>query len=79
MIGAGSLAPTTTKDALKAFLLVLSNAENGVVLKIQALKSSLACDQELHGGNHAGVCDEIEEAGNVLLKEDEVIRGVVVL
>ena len=79
VIGAGSLAPSTTKDALKAFLLVLSDTENGIIPEIQALKSCISCDQELNGGDHAGVGDEIEEAGNVLLIEYKVIRGVVVL
>ena len=79
VIRAGSLTPSTTKDALKAFLLMLSDTENRVVSKIQALKSSVSCDQKLHGGDHAGVGDEIEEAGDVLLKKDKVVRGVIVL
>ena len=79
VIGAGSLTPSTTKDALKAFLLMLSDTENRVVSEIQTLKSSVSCDQELNGGDHAGVGDEIEEAGNVSLKKDKVVRGVNVL
>ena len=79
VIRAGSLAPATTKDTLKAFLLMLSDAENRVVLKIQALQSSVSCDQKLNGGDHAGVRDEVEEAGDVLLKKDKVVRGVIVL
>ena len=70
-------APATTKDTLKAFLLVLSNAENGIILQIQALESSVSCDQELNGRDHAGVDDEVEEPGDVLLKEDEVVRRVI--
>ena len=79
MIRSRGPAPATTKDTLKAFLLVLSNAENRVILQIQALKSSVACDQELNGRDHAGMGDEVEEPGDVLLKEDKVVRGVILL
>ena len=74
-----SPAPAAAKDTLKAFLLVLSNAENGIIFQIQALESSVSCDQEFNGRDHAGVGDEVEEPGDVLLKEDEVVRGVVLL
>ena len=79
MIRARGLAPASPKDPLKAFLLVLSNAENRVILQIQALESSVACDQEFDSGDHAGMCDEVEETSDVLLKEYEVVRGIVVL
>ena len=79
MIRARGLAPASPKDPLKAFLLVLSNAENRVILQIQALESSVSCDQEFNGGDHAGVGDEVEEPCDVLLKEDKVVRGVVLL
>ena len=54
---------------------MLSNAENRVVLQVQALESSVACNQEFN--NHTGMCDEVEEPGDVLLKEDEVVRRVI--
>ena len=79
MVGARGLAPATTKDPLKTFLSVLSNAENRVVLQVQALGSSVACDQEFHSGDHAGMCDEVEEPVDVLLKEDQVIGGIILL
>ena len=77
MVGTRGLAPATSKDPLKTFLLVLSNAENRVVLQVQALESSVACNQEFN--NHTGMCDEVEEPGDVLLKEDKVICGIILL
>ena len=58
---------------------MLSNAKNRVVLQIQALETSVSCDQEFNGGDHAGVSDEVKEPSDVLLKEDKVVRGVILL
>ena len=60
MIGTRGLAPATTKDPLKTFLLVLSNAENRVVLQVQALESSVACDQEFNSGDHTGCVTKLK-------------------
>ena len=79
MIRSRGLTPASTKDPLKTFLLVLSNAENRVILQIQALEISVACDLEFNSGDHAGMCDEVEESGDVLLKEYKVVREVIVL
>ena len=49
MVGARSLAPATTKDSLKAFLVMLGNAEYRVVAEVQALERSIPCDQKLDG------------------------------
>ena len=76
MVRSRSLTPATTEDALKAFLLMLGNTKYGVVSEVQALKRGIPCDEKLDGGDHARMCDEVEEAGNVLLVEDEVIGGV---
>ena len=76
MIGSRSPAPTAAKDALKAFLLVLGNAENRIILKVQALKGSIPGDEELNGGDHPRMSDKIEETGDVLLVADEVVSGV---
>ena len=58
---------------------MLSDTEYRVISEIQALESGISCDQELNCGDHARMCDEVEEAGDVLLVEDEVIRGVIAL
>ena len=58
---------------------MLSNAENRVVLQVQALESCVACDQEFHCGDHSGMGDEVEEPSDVLLKENKVVSGVVLL
>ena len=79
MICTRSPAPTATKDALKAFLLVLGDTENRIVLKVQALKGRVPGDEELNGGDNSRMSDEIEKAGDVLLVEDEVVSGVGVL
>ena len=70
MIGSRGLAPASTKDPLKTFMLVLSYAENRIVLQVQALECSVTCDQEFNSGDHTGMGDEVEEPGDVLLKED---------
>ena len=44
MVGSRSPTPAATKDALKAFLLVLGDTEYGIVLKVQALKRGIPCD-----------------------------------
>ena len=59
--------------------MVLSDTEYRIVAEVQALDSGVACDQKLDCGDHTRVCDEVEEAGDVLLVEDEVIRGVIAL
>ena len=79
MIRSRGPAPASTKDPLEAFLLIVSNAENRVILQIKPLESSVACDQEFNSGDHARMCDEVEEPGDVLLKENEVVRGVILL
>ena len=43
------------------------------------MERGVPCDQKLDCGDHTWVCDEVEEAGDVLLVEDEVIRGVIAL
>ena len=60
-------------------LLMLSNAENRIVLQVQALESCVTCDQEFHCGDHPGMGDEVEEPSDVLLKENKVVSGVVLL
>ena len=67
VVGTRGLAPATAE----AFLMVLGNAEYRVVAEVQALERGVPCDQKLDSGDHARMCDEIEEAGNVLLIEDE--------
>ena len=70
MIRSRGLAPATAKDTLKTFLLMLSHAENRVILQVQALESSVSCDQEFNGRDHAGVSDKVEESRDVLLEKD---------
>ena len=45
-------------------------------MNVQALKGSIACDEELDGRDHSRMSDVVEEAGDVLLVEDEVVSGV---
>ena len=58
---------------------MLSNAENRVVLQVQALESCVTRDEEFHCGDHTGMGDEVEEPGDVLLKENKVVSGIVLL
>ena len=58
---------------------MLSDTEYRVVSKVQALEGGISSDQELDCGDHTRVRDEVEETGDVLLVEDEVVRGVIVL
>ena len=58
---------------------MLSNAENRVVLQGETLESSVSGNQEFDSGDHPGVSDEVEESGDVLLKEYKVICGVMLL
>ena len=79
MVGPGGLPPSAPKDPLKTFLLMLSNAEDRVALQVQALESCVTCDQEFYGGDHSGMGDEVEETSDVLLEENKVVSGVVLL
>ena len=69
VVGAGGLAPSATKDALKAFFLALSDTEYRIIPEVQALECGVSCDQELNCGDHARMGDEVEETGDVLLVE----------
>lgn len=78
-IGPRGASPASTKDPLKAFLLMLGDTEYRVIVEVKALSRGVATNQKLGGGDHAGMGDEVEETGNILLEEDKVVGGVEVL
>ena len=43
---------------------------------LQALKRDVPSDEELNGGSHLRMSDEVEETSDILLVEYEVVCGV---